>query len=196
MNLRIKSLWECSSQDFTDFLQRLDFGHAPHWAGCYCRFYHHDEDFDDWKNRLPIENRREAIDCIEHKQMHGFLAFDDEQCIGWLNANDVKTFVRLKNLIPDFIKDKKAAMTICYVIDPQYRNQKAATSLLQEAIRHYRSLGYDGMLAAPFETDGDFALKYRGTPGMYEKLGYTMIDRMDRLSVYWLDFHKVDQNIM
>jgi hypothetical protein len=54
-------------------------------------------------------------------------------------------------------------------------------------------LGYDGMLAAPIEADGDFALKYRGTPGMYEKFGYELIEKMDRLSVYWLDFHKVDQ---
>jgi GNAT superfamily N-acetyltransferase len=193
MNLKVKSLWQCEPSDFTNFLERLDYGHAPHWAGCYCRFYHIDMEFEHWKNRLPLENKIEALDAMSKREMHGFMAFDSERCIGWLNANDVETYVRLKNVLPAFVKDKKVALTICFVIDPQYRNQKVATSLLETAIRHYRDLGYDGMLAAPIEADGDFALKYRGTPGMYEKFGYELIEKMDRLSVYWLDFHKVDQ---
>jgi GNAT superfamily N-acetyltransferase len=193
MNLKVKSLWQCKPSDFTNFLERLDYGHAPHWAGCYCRFYHIDMEFEHWKNRLPLENKIEALDAMSKREMHGFMAFDSERCIGWLNANDVETYVRLKNVLPAFVKDKKVALTICFVIDPQYRNQKVATSLLETAIRHYRDLGYDGMLAAPIEADGDFALKYRGTPGMYEKFGYELIEKMDRLSVYWLDFHKVDQ---
>jgi GNAT superfamily N-acetyltransferase len=193
MNLKVKSLWQCEPSDFTNFLERLDYGHAPHWAGCYCRFYHIDMELEKWKNRLPLENKIEALDAMSKREMHGFMAFDSERCIGWLNANDVETYVRLKNVLPAFVKDKKVALTICFVIDPQYRNQKVATSLLETAIRHYRDLGYDGMLAAPIEADGDFALKYRGTPGMYEKFGYELIEKMDRLSVYWLDFHKVDQ---
>jgi GNAT superfamily N-acetyltransferase len=193
MNLKVKSLWQCEPSDFTNFLERLDYGHAPHWAGCYCRFYHIDMELEQWKNRLPLENKIEALDAMSKREMHGFMAFDSERCIGWLNANDVETYVRLKNVLPAFVKDKKVALTICFVIDPQYRNQKVATSLLETAIRHYRDLGYDGMLAAPIEADGDFALKYRGTPGMYEKFGYELIEKMDRLSVYWLDFHKVDQ---
>jgi GNAT superfamily N-acetyltransferase len=150
-------------------------------------------ELEKWKNRLPLENKIEALDAMSKREMHGFLAYEDKRCIGWLNANDVETYVRLKNVLPAFVKDKKVALTICFVIDPQYRNQKVATSLLETAIRHYRDLGYDGMLAAPIEADGDFALKYRGTPGMYEKFGYELIEKMDRLSVYWLDFHKVDQ---
>lgn len=193
MNLIIKSLWDCPSEDFTDFLERLDYGHAPHWSGCYCRFYHTTIDFDAWKSRKPQTNKQEALDAIKHHDMHGFLAFDDDRCIGWLNANDAQTYVRLNDHLPVFVKDKKVALTICFVIDPQYRNQKVATSLLREAIRYYQQLGYDGMLAAPIEADSDFALKYRGTCGMYEKLGYKIIDKIDRLSVYWLDLHKINE---
>jgi GNAT superfamily N-acetyltransferase len=40
-----------------------------------------------------------------------------------------------------YVKDKKVALTICFVIDPQYRNQGVATALLETAIRHYRALG-------------------------------------------------------
>ena len=193
MNLDIRSLWQCEAKVFTDFLERLDYGHAPHWSGCYCRFYHTTVDFETWKNRNPKINRTEAQEAIVQREMHGFLAFDDNKCIGWLNANDAHTFVRLKDYFPAFIKDKKVACTICFVIDPNHRNQKVASALLEAAIQYYRQLGYDGMIAAPFEVDGDFALKYRGTSGMYEKSGYTQIEKIDRLSVYWLDFHKVDK---
>lgn len=193
MNLDIRSVWECETKEFTEFLERLDYGHAPHWSGCYCRFYHTTVDFETWKNRDPKINKNEAQAAILARQMHGFLAYDDDQCIGWLNANDAHAFIRLTDYYPAFIKDKKVACTICFVIDPQYRNQKVATSLLEAAIQHYRQLGYDGMIAAPIEADGDFALKYRGTAGMYEKSGYTLIEKIDRLSVYWLDFHKVNQ---
>ena len=192
MNLNIKSLWQCNPSDFTDFLERLNYDHAPHWSGCYCRFYHNELPFDQWQKRDPSTNKTEALEAIQTHKMHGFLAFDDSKCIGWLNANDALSFQRLKSVLPAFVQNKRVALTICFVIDPQYRNQKVATALLEAAIEHYRQSGYDGMLAAPIESDGDFALKYRGTPGMYEKSGYTLLDKIDRLSVYWLDFHKVD----
>lgn len=196
MNRNIKSLWLCEPSVFTDFLERLDYGHAPHWAGCYCRFYHGDMEFENWKKRMLLENKIEAVDAMSKREMHGFLAFDNEKCIGWLNANDAHSFLRLKSVLPASIKDKRVALTICFVIDPQYRNQGVATALLEAAIRHYRQLGYDGMLAAPIESEGDFALKYRGTSGMYEKFGYSLLEKADRLSVYWLDFQKIDQKVM
>lgn len=191
--MNIKSLWEVKPLVFSDFLERLDYGHAPHWAGCYCRFYHTDVDFDAWKIRAPHENKTEAINAIEKRKMHGFLAFDEEKCIGWLNANDASSFIRLKNFLPPSIEGKKVAITICFVIDPHYRNQKVATRLLETAISFYRDLGYDGMMAAPIETEGSFDLKYRGTLAMYEKLGYSVIEKIDKLSVCYLDFHKIDQ---
>jgi GNAT superfamily N-acetyltransferase len=192
MNLNIKSLKQCEPSDFTSFLERLNYDHAPHWAGCYCRFYHCDLNFEDWKNRESSFNKNEALDAIKQSEMHGFLAYDNDRCIGWLNAHDATSFKRLKDVLPAFIQDKKVALTICFVIDPQYRNQGVATALLETAIGYYRQLGYDGMLASPIDSDGDFALKYRGTPGMYEKLGYALLEKADRLSVYWLDFHKIN----
>ncbi|PKM87999.1 MAG: GNAT family N-acetyltransferase [Firmicutes bacterium HGW-Firmicutes-10] len=192
MKLTIKSLWECTAQDFTDYLERLDFGHAPHWAGCYCRFYHNAHNFEEWKNQSASQNKADAIDAINKHEMHGFLAFDEQRCIGWLNANDAQSFMRLKGMLFDPFKDEKTALTICFVIDPQYRNMKVASALLEAAIKHYRQLGYDGMLAVPVDSDGDFALKYRGTAGMFEKAGYVVLEKIDRMSVYWLDLHKID----
>ncbi len=196
MNLTVKSVWEIEPEVLTHFFEHIDYGHAPHWAGCYCRFYHTDVDFKQWQKRDPSVNRDEAIQSIRQKEIHGFLAFDQKKCIGWLNANDAKSFVRLKSVMYPWVFEKRIAMTICFVIDPQYRNQKVATRLLETAIRHYRDLGYDGMISAPMESKGTFDLNYRGTLPMYLKSGYTVIEQIDSLSICYLDFHKVDQQVM
>lgn len=196
MNLTIKSLWEVEPEVLTQFFERLDYGHAPDWAGCYCRFYHTDMAVEQWKKREPTANRNEALMSVRQKEMHGFLAFDQEKCIGWLNGNDASTFIRLKNVLYSWISDKKIAITICFVIDPQYRNQKVATRLLEAAIRYYRDLGYDGMLSATTQSKGTFDLNYRGPLSMYQQAGYSVIEHNENLSICYLDFHKVDQQIM
>lgn len=135
-------------------------------------------------------HKKEAIREIDKGNMKGFLAFDGDKCIGWLNANDWKQLKRLHEYVKDTIGTKKVGMPICFVIHPEYRNKGVATALLKESIADFRNQGYDAMLAIPIYSD-DFSPKlYRGTISMYEKAGFRQMDEFEDLGdvrVYWLD---------
>ena len=40
MNLTIRPLDPQHPEQLPNFFDSLDYSHAPHWSGCYCRFYH------------------------------------------------------------------------------------------------------------------------------------------------------------
>lgn len=185
MAYRIEPLRKTSANIFTDYLENIEFGHAPEWATCFCRFYHTTCDQDEWMMRTGETNRIEAVDAIKNGEMQGFLAFDGEKCIGWLNANDASAMVRLKDYLKPVIKEQKVGCTICYVIHPEYRGKGVARELLKVAIEHFKDSGYDAMLALPVD-GGEAEKHYRGTLNMYLENGYVEIESHDSVKVMWL----------
>lgn len=191
MNIEVRAIQANQGKDFVDYFSNLSFAHADHWSGCYCRFYHRECSQEHWQKRNGALNRKEAIEKISSGEMKGYLAYEGAKIIGWLNANDGKSYVRLKEEMKPVIQDKKVGCTICYVIDPEYRRRGVATALLKYAVNDFKKRGYDGMLAIPLEHSGDEknnpATLYRGAVSMYKKQGYRELFREGALRVLWLD---------
>lgn len=51
MNYTVKPPGPELAGTFTEYLGGLDFGHAPHWAGCFCAFYYSDCSQEVWMKR-------------------------------------------------------------------------------------------------------------------------------------------------
>lgn len=128
MEITIQPLSPTLAQTFCDYLSGLDFAATPHWASCFCRFYHTTCSQQEWMSRTLEENRAEAIQEIESGLMRGYLAFDGTRCIGWCNANDIKNLPRLTEDTSDLCRDRRVGCTICYVIHPDYRGKSIARS--------------------------------------------------------------------
>ncbi|MDI6453331.1 GNAT family N-acetyltransferase [Peloplasma aerotolerans] len=173
---RIKKLTPELIDTYTSFFDGLSFDHEPHWKSCYCHFFQSEGTTEAWIKRTGDDNKLSAIRNIYEGMMTGFLAFEDEKCIGWVNANDVKYYKRLEEELKDFIKDKKIASTICYVIHPDYRNQGVARKLLAHAIDYFKHEGYQGMIAFPSERTMDKERHYHGTMNMYLEHNYEEVD--------------------
>lgn len=188
MNYTIKPLSSELSSTFTGYFDNLDFGHEPHWATCFCRFYHTNCSAAEWSNRTGEENRLEAIEQIKAGNMKGYLAFDGDKCIGWCNANNVNQYIRLEEDIKHIVKGKKVGCVICFVIHPEYRNQGIARLLLKQAIEDFRLQGFDAVLAIPVDMKDKLEKRYRGTLNMYGELGFREIEKHDNTSVMWLEF--------
>lgn len=187
MSYTIKPLSSELAMTFTEYLENIDFGHAPHWATCFCTFYHLNCSHEEWKTRTGSQNRAEAMEQINNGKMKGYLAFDGDKCIGWCNANDVRRYVRLENQIKSIIKEKKVGCTICYVIHPDYRKQGIARLLLKRAIEDFIVQGYDAVLAMPVDVKEDPELLYRGTLNMYNEYGFREIERHGDTCIMRLD---------
>jgi GNAT superfamily N-acetyltransferase len=186
MNYIVKPLSPELAVTFTEYLENLDFHHAPHWSTCYCRFYHTNCSFEQWQNRTGTENRKDAIEQIEIGNMKGHLAFDNDKCIGWCNANAANQYIRLQNDFRPLIKDKKVGCVICFVIHPDYRKQGVARLLLKHAIGAFKAQGFDAILALPINDISELEKLYRGTFNMYKEFGFEEIEKHDNLSVMWL----------
>ncbi len=181
----IKAIDSSLKQTFTDYLEGISFNHSPHWATCYCHFYHNDEPIELWFQRTGEQNKKASLDAIDQGLMKGFLAFEGSKCIGWLNANDASKYIRLKSDLVHYIKNRKVAVTICFVIHPLHRNQGVARKLLIHAVEYYQKLGYDEMIALPSIAKINSDLHYHGSINMYKELGYQVIElKGDTLIMY------------
>jgi GNAT superfamily N-acetyltransferase len=184
----IKKLTPDLIVDYIAFHERLDFHHAPEWRGCYCHFYHTKENIFPWTKDVIEKHRLDVIRSIEDRVMTGFLAYDDTQVIGWLNANDLSTYHRINHEFTKLSKGKKIALSICFIVDPVYRNKGIARLLLDHAIKYYQSQGYDGMLALPSTKSVTSERHYHGSMNMYIERGYTEIESRDDVAVMYRQF--------
>ncbi len=187
MKYTVKPLGPELAGTFTEYLGGLDFGHAPHWAGCFCAFYYSDCSFDVWMNRTGTENRSMAVENIENGTMKGYLAFDGDKCIGWCSANDAHRFLRIKEQVEPVIKDKRVGCVICFVIHPEYRGQGVARLLLKKAVEGFRQQGFDAVISIPVKNVDTPEKQYRGTYNMYGELGFSEVESGDDYSVMWLE---------
>jgi len=187
MQLSIQPLTPELAQPFCDYLTNLDFAATPHWASCFCRFYHTDCSREEWMARSLEVNRAEALREIEAGHMRGYLAFDGDACVGWCNANDITAFLRLREEAGTLCQGKRVACTICFVIHPDYRGAGLARQFIARAVSDYRAAGYDAMLALPIEAEGAGQRRYRGTLHMFQEAGYRELEANGGLHVMWLD---------
>ncbi|NLI53604.1 MAG: GNAT family N-acetyltransferase [Clostridiales bacterium] len=174
---------------FTDYLSGLDFANTPHWASCFCRYYHTVCPAEDWMARSLETNRSEALREIEAGRMRGYLAFEDGACVGWCNANDIANFPRIYPDVAEQCHGKRVGCTICFVIHPGHRGRGLARQLLARAIADFRSEGYDAMLALPFESPEAQERRYRGTLNMYLEAGYRELSVDGSVHVMWFDLN-------
>lgn len=187
MNLEIRSLDKNNPEELPNFFDSLDYSHAPHWSGCYCRFYHVDDSQGEWTQRDAQLNRKETIESIRNEEMEGFIAYDNDKAVAWLNAQPTHRFKRLEPVFSQYNFDKYI-VSICFVVHPDYRNKGLATQLLSHAISVFKSQGYMGMLALPPKEVYDIQKSYRGTLSMYLKHGYEVIEERDGTCLVKLDF--------
>jgi GNAT superfamily N-acetyltransferase len=183
--IEIKKLTPDLIDIFTSFFEHIEYDHAPSWKSCYCHYYHSSCSFDEWKTRSSEQNKLASIQAIYDGMMTGFLAFQNHQCIGWANINHAGTYPRLVEELKPYIQQKNVALSICFVIHPDFRNQGVARVLLDHAIEYYRYKGYDGMLALPIEGDFKKELHYRGTMHMYEERGYEKIGENGNTKIFY-----------
>jgi len=173
MNITIKQLSENLLNDYLYFFDNIAFVDNKEWEGCYCMFYHHDNDSKNWLSRSKEDNRSMAINMINNHKLNGFLAYDNETPIAWCNANDKKSFSfnkNLKKVNSDF--DDSIVSIVCFLISHQYRRHGISTKLLQEVINYYEQSKKKYIEAYPFKNVIKDSENYHGPLNLYVKNGF------------------------
>jgi ribosomal protein S18 acetylase RimI-like enzyme len=183
--LHIRPLNPHDADVLIHYFQTLDYHHQPEWQTCYCQFYHQTCSMDEWIRQSEHgENEHSTRQAIEKGSMKGYLAFDGDLIVGWLNANHYHSYLRLLSTLKPFVSHPKTAVMICFVIHPLYRGQGVARRLIHYALQDLTAQGFTAVLALPREDPDHPQHRYRGTFHMFESAGFKLVDEKQDTRIY------------
>lgn len=157
-------------------------GGDPKW--CWCAYFR--VRGLDWTNSSAAKNRAvlEAAvrdDAVEDRAP-GLVAYRGGVAVGWVGMSPREEYERLahsKVLAP--LDDRPVWSIVCFVVGRSARRQGVAVALLHAAIEYAREHGAQTLEAYPVEIAmGErvpSANLYHGTLPMFERAGFTVIER-------------------
>lgn len=213
MDLTIKRLTPALAEDFFAFFDFRAFSDGSTFYPCYCNAFQLTEeqirtDFfaraealsggpEGLRNgveSLRLAMRESAERMIAQGILQGYLAYDGALSVGWCNANDRKSYVR----VGDFDLDKLPAVgecaafadetervksVVCFEIAPGYRGKGIASALLRQVCEDAWAEGYDAVEGYPMLHDGYDPQDYTGPLRLYENAGFVRVGRRGRLLI-------------
>lgn len=181
MDLIIKTLTPDLIEDFLNFFDNIAFSDNPDWAGCYCHFYHFPGTREQWVETTKDQNRTATIKLIKEKRMTGFLAFKDNEPVGWCNINSKDAYKKtLIDSKPEDTFEGKVASVVCFLIAPAFRKKGVARKLLNHAMKSLKDKGFSWIEAYPRkQTDLSDAHSYHGPSSLFESEGFVVVNEDD-----------------
>lgn len=175
---------ELTPERTDDYLAFFDqaFRDNPFWVGCYCAFYDDACADEDWDPASQGErNRANREQRLRSGGARGVLAYRDGRVVGWCNAGPRSSYGNLRAYaaaVED--PDDDPGLVMCFVVDPDHRDQGVGSALLAGALQAFRRWGLPWAEAYPRREpppDPAFpwtAAFYKGSLAMYEKAGFTV----------------------
>ena len=163
--------------DYLHFFDHRAFSDNPRWAGCYCYFPLHDPETMVWKDRGAAENRHAAAGCVGSGQARGWLAYQQEQVVGWCNAGAAALYPMLAD--EPLPQRDTLGMIMCFVIAPESRGQGIARQLLEAACQGLRDQGMTAVGARPLKDADGAAANHMGPLSLYLQAGFHVVREDD-----------------
>jgi ribosomal protein S18 acetylase RimI-like enzyme len=177
-NIKIQALSNDLVNDFLNHFENPVFSDNNEWgAGCYCIHYHILND-----NDIIINRKETAIELIRQNKLCGYLAYKNDNVIGWCNAGEKTSFQRLSErpeLWNNDDKNMKIKTKICYLIIPEMRRKGIATKLLESVCSDAKIEGYSCIEVYPSKNGKNCFEIYHGSYKMYEKYGFSLYKELE-----------------
>jgi ribosomal protein S18 acetylase RimI-like enzyme len=182
---RVEPLSPADRDDYLDFLDHergRAFADNPAWSQCYCHFFHVAPGLD-WEALDAQANRAAMQARIDVGEMAGYLARDASgRVVGWLNIQPrhkaPHCFAKLRVDAPPLdVPAHRAAVVLCFVIDPQVRGQGVARALLTGALADLKRRGVRIVDAFPVQDAHSAAAHFRGPPALFAETGFVPVGR-------------------
>ena len=189
---RIERLTPARGDDFLRFFDHEHgpaFADNPDWAKCYCHFYHVPKAID-WKSLDGNANRTAMAARIGVAEMDGFLAYSNDEVVGWLNAQPrtklPHCFARMGIREPrQEAAAASAAVIVCFVIAPEWRRRGVAQALLAGALASFEARGIRTVDAFPFKSEDSSKATdhYHGPMPLFQAAGFEVLVEHPDLTV-------------
>lgn len=178
MEINIRKLTPALAEDYVRFFDR-----TPHWENkdedkCYCVTWRSDSSYSNnaphWFSTRE-ERREHALQFVKEGSLQGYLAYLNDEIVGWCNANGdcrlALDYLRSYWPIEEYPTTTKVKSIFCFMIAPQVQRMGVATRLLERACLDAATDGFDYVEA--YVNEIYTKLDFRGAVAMYEKCGFT-----------------------
>lgn len=185
MNITIRKLTPDLVEDYVHF-----FDVTPHATNiddhkCYCVWWCNDDyankDFE--KHFSTREKRRDlAVQYVKGDNIQGYLAYCDDEVVGWCNANTKSDCLtcfcwrRFMGSVPEEESTSgiKVKSVFCFAVAPKMRRKGIAKRLLERVCQDAAQDGFDFVEAYPTKEFIDEAEDFMGPIELYRKSGFTV----------------------
>ena len=179
----IRPLTSELKDDYLDFFDHRAFSDDNPNGPCYCTSPNQEEDqiqkmVSEFESSGVKETlRRYAAEMLDRNMIHGYLAYDGDQAIGWCNAADMESYV---GFVPEFARKiwcGKTMSIVCFEIAPEYRGMGIASAFIDRVCIDARAEGYAAVEGYPILLDQRNDFDYQGPYGLYQKAGFIEVAR-------------------
>ena len=179
----IRQLTSELKDDYLDFFDHRAFSDDNPNGPCYCTSPNQDEEqiqkmVCEFKSFGVKETlRRYAAEMLDRNMIHGYLAYDGDQSIGWCNAADMESYA---GFVPSFAKKITCGKTmsiVCFEIAPEYRGMGIASAFINRICADAKSKGYAAVEGYPRILDQRNDYDFEGPYYLYQKAGFIEITR-------------------
>ena len=179
----IRPLTSELNADYLDFFDHRAFTDDNPNGPCYCTSPNQEEEqinkmVSEFKSFGVKETlRKYAAEMLDRNMIHGYLAYDGDQSIGWCNAADIESYV---GFVPAFARDITCGKTIsivCFEIAPGYRGMGIASAFIERVCMDAKSKGYAAVEGYASLSDQWNDFDYQGPYLLYQKAGFMEVAR-------------------
>ena len=111
----------------------------------------------------------------------GLVAYRGGEAVGWVSLAPREEFERLEHsTLLARVDERPVWSIVCFVVGRRARGRGVAETMLAAAVDYARDHGATLLEAYPVDTAGGrvpSANAYHGTLGMFERAGFTVVDR-------------------
>ncbi len=177
VEVEIRALTKDLREDYLSFFDNMVFEDNPDRLKCYCYDYHFTGDVEACTREM---SRSSVINLINESKLTGYLAFENDQPIGWCNANNRSNYQRLLKDY-DYVDnpDDKVCSIVCFLIHPEYRRRGIAQKLLKRVIEDYSDTDYDYFEAYPKKAESSCEGNFKGPIELYKRFGFKIHKEYD-----------------
>jgi len=182
MNIEIRKLTPDLVEDYVRFFDTTPHADSKDEHRCYCVWWCND-DCEGKDLTSSVEVRRDyAIQYVRGSNIQGYLAYCDDEVVGWCNANTradcLKCYCwrRFMGFVPteESHADIRVKSVFCFAIAPEMRRKGIARLLLERVCRDAAQDGFDYVEAYPNKEFANEAEDFMGPAEVYKKSGFTV----------------------
>ena len=142
---------------------------------CYCSDNHEGKDFSKQEAR-----RSHAAQYVRNGMIQGYLAYSDNQVIGWCNTNKKSDCIMCEgwsvmlSSVNTQDADQKVKSVFCYTIAPNFRRKGIASQFLAQVCKDAAEDGFDCVETYPNKNFEDAFSDHMGPVDLYKKHGFVL----------------------